>query len=84
MKIADSSACPCGLGNQTTNHVLLEYPRNEDLRQTILWQNGRETRDMSILLGEPAFAKRAAIFMAGTGLLAGGVMAPQEPPAKRA
>ncbi len=35
-------------------------------------------------LGEPAFAKRAAIFMAGTGLLAGDVMAPQEPPAKRA
>jgi hypothetical protein len=37
MNITDSSTCPCGLGNQTTNHVLLECPRHEDLRQFILW-----------------------------------------------
>lgn len=67
---ADSPRCQCGEPRQTASHILFVCPNFNDLRRTVLWQGERETRDTATLLGEVAFCKRAAIFMAGTGLLA--------------
>lgn len=53
---------------QTAEHILTTCPRFSLLRHDTLWQ-GDGNRDMRTFLNEPASAKRAAIFMAKTGLL---------------
>ena len=48
-------------------HILLECTKFNRLRQDILWQ-GTGTRNITEILGTPNLAKRAANFMARTGL----------------
>lgn len=52
---------------QSVAHVLFECTKFSRLRQDILWQ-GTGTRNMTEILGTPNLAKRAANFMARTGL----------------
>lgn len=72
VKIRDSPACQCGAHHQTTNHILLECPDWTDLRNKLLWQGGAGPRDTTVLLNDPTYSKRAARFMARTGLLGAG------------
>lgn len=48
-------------------HILLECTRFTQLRRDILWEE-TGTRNISEILGTPNLAKRAANFMACTGL----------------
>lgn len=63
----DSKDCRCGEGPQTVQHVLLCYPEFDELREK-MWEGKRET-DLSILLGTPGLAKKAAQFLIETGEL---------------
>ena len=63
----DSKDCPCGEGPQTVQHVLLCCPEFDELREK-MWEGKRET-DLSILLGAPGLAKKAAQFLIETGEL---------------
>ena len=66
---AETDRCSChGHPKQTAEHVLTTCPRWAQLRHDVLWK-GTGNRDMRTFLEEPATAKRAAIFMARTGLL---------------
>ena len=73
----DSPRCGCGARttNQTVYHILMECRDYQDLRAKTLWQGRDRTRcgtgatDLGTMLSDPAWAKRAAIFMASTGLL---------------
>lgn len=64
VKKTESSECQCGTPHQTPVHLLLDCPNWTDLRHEILQQGGRQTRNISELLNDPSWDKRAADFMA--------------------
>lgn len=69
VKKDETDRCNCRRGHkQTVDHVLTTCSEYADLRQHTSWKESRNT-DMKTLLSEPATARRAAIFLARTGLL---------------
>lgn len=60
VKKTDSPECQCGAPHQTPTHLLFDCPNWTDLRHETLWQGGRQIRDISELLNDPSWAKRAA------------------------
>lgn len=66
---AESDRCNCPeTPKQTAVHVLTTCPNWNQLREETLWA-GTANRDMKTFLNEPTTARRAAMFMAKTGLL---------------
>ena len=63
----DSRNCPCGEEAQSVQHILLCYPKFEELRETI-WETRGET-DLKTLLGSSESAKQAAQFLINKRLL---------------
>lgn len=76
VKKVDSPGCPRGAPRKTPYHILLDCPTWTNLRHETLWQGARESRDISELLSDPILAKRAANFVARTGVLGAGVTTP--------
>ena len=66
---AETDRCSCAEHlKQTAEHVLTTCLRWAELREHKLWQ-GTGNRDLTSFLRKPRTARRAAIFMARTGLL---------------
>lgn len=63
------SHCPCGHGPETRDHVLLHCGLYRELRETVLWANGKRETDINVLLGDPTRVAATTRFMMETGRL---------------
>ena len=68
IKASDTKMCSCG-GVENIQHVLLQCPKWNDLREKHLGPPARRDTNLSTLLSTPASAKKATILIKDTGLL---------------